>query len=58
MRHRKRAHVVMMGTCLGLFVPAWGVVRLVSVPLAVAMSRVAAVIPPADPDGDGKGDAR
>ena len=47
MRDRKRAYLVLMGTCLGLFVLAWGVVRFVSVPLAVAMSLVAAVIPPA-----------
>lgn len=35
-----------MGLCLTLFVLAWGVVRLVSVPLAVAMSVVAMAIPP------------
>jgi hypothetical protein len=39
-------YFVLMGTCLGLIVLAWGVVRLVSVPLAVVMSLVAAVIPP------------
>jgi hypothetical protein len=35
-----------MGLCLGLFVLAWGVVRLWSVPAAVAMCVVAMVIPP------------
>ena len=37
----------MMGTCLGLFVLAWGVVRFFSVPAAVAMCVVAMGIPPA-----------
>ena len=37
----------MMGTCIGLIVLAWNVVRHFSVPLAVGMSIVAAVIPPA-----------
>jgi hypothetical protein len=36
-----------MGTCIGLIVVAWNVVRFFSVPLAIAMSVVAAVIPPA-----------
>jgi len=45
-RGRKRAYFVMMGLCLLLIALAWGVVRLVSVPAAVAMSLVAAVIPP------------
>ncbi len=36
----------MMGVCLGLFVLAWGVVRLWSVPAAVGMCVVAMVIPP------------
>ncbi len=35
-----------MGTCVVLIVLAWNVVRLWSVPAAVAMSVVAAVIPP------------
>jgi hypothetical protein len=35
-----------MGTCLVLIVLAWNVVRLWSVPAAVAMSVVAALIPP------------
>lgn len=36
----------MMGTCVGLFVMAWAVVRLWSVPAAIAMCLVAMVIPP------------
>lgn len=35
-----------MTVCLVLFVGAWAVVRLWSVPLAVAMCVVAAAIPP------------
>lgn len=35
-----------MGVCLVLFVLAWGVVRLWSVPVAVGMCVVAMVIPP------------
>lgn len=35
-----------MGTCLALVVGAWTFVRLWSVPLAVGMSIVAAVLPP------------
>ena len=45
--NRKTAYFTMMGTCLTLFVLAWGVVRFVSVPAAVVMSLVAALIPPA-----------
>jgi hypothetical protein len=37
----------MMGSCLVLILLAWNVVRLWSVPAAVVMSVVAAVIPPA-----------
>lgn len=36
-----------MGSCLVLILLAWNVVRLWSVPAAVVMSIVAAVIPPA-----------
>jgi multisubunit Na+/H+ antiporter MnhG subunit len=36
----------LMGTCVGLIVVAWNVVRFWSVPAAVVMSAVAAVIPP------------
>jgi hypothetical protein len=35
-----------MGTCVGLIILAWFVVRLFSVPAAIAMSAVAAVLPP------------
>ncbi|HEX6516184.1 MAG TPA: hypothetical protein VF049_11465 [Nocardioidaceae bacterium] len=44
--NRKRAYFWLMGGCLLLIVLAWNVVRLFSVPAAVAMSAVAAVIPP------------
>jgi len=44
---RKRLYFVMMGTCLVLIALAWNVVRLWSVPAAVGLSIVAAVIPPA-----------
>jgi hypothetical protein len=43
---QKRAYFWLMGSCLGLILLAWNVVRFWSVPLAVAMSIVAAVIPP------------
>lgn len=43
---RRRAYFWLMGTCIALILLAWFVVRLWSVPLAVAMSIVAAVIPP------------
>jgi hypothetical protein len=43
---RKPVYFVLMGTCLTLIILAWFVVRLVSVPAAIAMSVVAAVIPP------------
>jgi Protein of unknown function (DUF3099) len=43
---RKRAYFWLMGTCVVLILLAWNVVRLWSVPAAVAMSIVAAVIPP------------
>jgi hypothetical protein len=45
-RQRKRAYFWLMGTCVVLILLAWNVVRLWSVPAAVAMSIVAAVIPP------------
>ena len=37
---------MLIGTCLALIALAWNVVRLWSVPAAVALSVVAAVIPP------------
>jgi hypothetical protein len=43
---RKRAYFLLMGTCLVLIVLAWNVVRFWSVPVAVGMSVVAAVLPP------------
>lgn len=36
-----------MGTCIGLILLAWNLVRLWSTTAAVVMSAVAAVIPPA-----------
>ncbi|MFG2135257.1 DUF3099 domain-containing protein [Streptomyces sp. NPDC048650] len=45
-RRRHRRYFVLMGVCLVLFVLAWSVVRLWSVPAAVAMCVVAMVIPP------------
>lgn len=43
---RRRRYFALMGLCLLLFVGAWAVVRLYSVPLAIGMCAVAAVIPP------------
>ena len=43
---RKRAYFVLMGTCVVLIVLAWFVVRLFSPAAAIAMSVVAAVLPP------------
>jgi hypothetical protein len=43
---RRHVYFAMMGVCIGLFVLAWGVVRIWSVPAAVAMCVVAMVIPP------------
>lgn len=43
---RKRAYFWLMGTCIVLIVLSWNVVRFWSVPLALAMSVVAAVLPP------------
>ncbi len=43
---RKKAYFWLMGTCIVLILLAWNVVRLWSTPAAVAMSAVAAVIPP------------
>jgi len=43
---RARRYLIIMGTCLGLLVLAWGLVRLWSVPLAVGMSMIAMVLPP------------
>lgn len=43
---RRHAYFLLMGTCLALFVSAWAVVRLWSIPVAVGMCVVAMVIPP------------
>ncbi|WP_419185698.1 DUF3099 domain-containing protein [Mangrovactinospora gilvigrisea] len=43
---RRRRYFVMMGICIALFVLAWGVVRLWSIPAAIAMCVVAMAIPP------------
>ncbi|MFL6115431.1 MAG: DUF6343 family protein [Catenulispora sp.] len=45
-RTREQVYLAMMGTCLTLVVLAWTLVRLFSPGLAVAMSVVAAFIPP------------
>jgi len=45
-RTREHVYLAMMGTCLVLVVLAWTVVRLFSPGVAVAMSVVAAFIPP------------
>ena len=45
-RTRRRTYLILMGSCVLLFVLAWSVVRLWSTPAAVIMSIVAAVIPP------------
>ncbi|WP_020579154.1 DUF3099 domain-containing protein [Actinopolymorpha alba] len=43
---RQGLYLTIMGVCVGLFVLAWLVVSRFSVPAAVAMSAVAAVLPP------------
>ncbi len=43
---RIRRYLTLMGICLTLIVLAWTVVRLFWLDLAIAMSVVAAVIPP------------
>jgi hypothetical protein len=43
---RRRTYFVLMGTCIALIVLAWNVVRFWSTGVAVAMSVVAAVLPP------------
>jgi hypothetical protein len=43
---RQRLYLVLMGTCVALFVLAWAVVSRFSVLAAVVMSAVAASIPP------------
>lgn len=46
LRRRRLWYFALMGTCLALIVLAWNVVRLWSTTAAVAMSVVAAVLPP------------
>ena len=43
---REAVYLAMMGTCLGLIILAWTVVRLFSSTAAVVMSAIAALIPP------------
>lgn len=43
---RRRVYLVLMGTCLALFVLAWAVLRHVSVTAAVVVGIVALLIPP------------
>jgi hypothetical protein len=43
---RHKTYYWLMGSCLVLIGLAWFVVRLFSVPAAIGMSAVAAVIPP------------
>ena len=45
-RDRMRRYLILMITCLALIVLAWFWVRFYSKPIAVAMSMVAAVLPP------------
>jgi hypothetical protein len=45
-RRREVRYFILMGVCITLLALAWTWVRLWSVPLAVVMSAVAAVIPP------------
>jgi hypothetical protein len=46
LRRRRLWYFALMGICLALIVLAWNVVRLWSTTAAVAMSIVAAVLPP------------
>ena len=46
LRTRQRWYFALMGTCIVLILLAWNVVRFFSTELAVAMSAVAAVLPP------------
>lgn len=46
LRRRRRWYFALMGICLALILLAWNIVRLWSTTGAVAMSVVAAVIPP------------
>ena len=46
LRRRQRWYFALMGVCLVLILLAWNLVRLWSTTAAVAMSVVAAVLPP------------
>jgi hypothetical protein len=46
LRRRQRWYFAIMGVCLLLILLAWNLVRLCSTTAAVAMSAVAAVLPP------------
>jgi len=46
LRRRRRWYVALMGVCVVLILLAWNLVRLWSTTAAVAMSAVAAVLPP------------
>jgi hypothetical protein len=46
LRRRQRWYLALMGVCLLLILLAWNLVRLWSTTAAVAMSVVAAVLPP------------
>ena len=46
LRRRQRWYFALMGVCLSLILLAWNLVRLWSTTAAVAMSMVAAVLPP------------
>jgi len=46
LRIRQRRYFTLMGICIALILLAWNVVRFWSIEAAVAMSVVAAVIPP------------
>lgn len=45
-RRQRIAYLVMMSVCALLVILAWSVIRIVSVPAAIGMSVVAALIPP------------
>lgn len=46
LRRRQRWYFALMGVCLSLILLAWNLVRLWSTTTAVAMSILAAVLPP------------
>ena len=44
--NNRKAYYWLMGSCLALIGLAWFLVRLFSIPVAIGMSAVAAVLPP------------